>query len=614
MSSESFLFESESFKNLLTSLNNCKNVNIYCGAGVSIDRTGVSWESLVNEIFQRGMVQKKIGTDELRNAISSVVSALQNEKENNQVASLFCQFFSHIDGDGFIGERKLAKYTNKFVVPILKEVLYEEGWSEGYLLRNVVRLSILLSALDKNVTLLTTNYDVYIEKKFLQILAMFKTQNSAGAKNSPKVEVKYVLPKQKGKRSYKLKRAGCINRDSEEGTIELIYLHGRVPPGDMDPDRKDLGKKPFSGIVVLDEASYAYTRESTIECLQDYFGRVNSTTLIVGASITDTPLIDSLVSTRHLPLEKSKRNKDKKDTRTKKQKTRKINNKFAVISNQGSFHGIHSASGDVEATASLSFDTEADELIKQAYQYRASRLGIRYLYPIAHFQTAQLMEELMISAVLSENDKDINKYWSSQHNYSRRIRLWRDKFDDSARQSTRAHIILESLVKDFLNHLPTYAKIDSTSIRAEIWLSLEEKEETLTLFSTSEGSSNPPGLRKKEMLSSSLTSSVKAYLYGKPIIQDHSDLRSDKDSTRWQSFLSVPIFLNVEYNINGVGRLLTIRPGVVTICGLQEADLKKNFSQLSNERKEKILQTIIKHGQKICKLKPAKPGKNRQLR
>ena len=71
MSSKNFLFESEPFEELVTSLNNYQNVNIYCGAGVSIDRTGASWESMINEIYKRALAQNEIGTDELRDAVSS---------------------------------------------------------------------------------------------------------------------------------------------------------------------------------------------------------------------------------------------------------------------------------------------------------------------------------------------------------------------------------------------------------------------------------------------------------------------------------------------------------------------------------------------------------------
>ena len=590
MSSKNFLFESEPFKELVTSLNNCQNVNIYCGAGVSIDRTGASWESMINEIYKRAMAQNEIGTDELRDAVSDVIATLQDKRENNQVASVFCQFFSHIDEDEYLSEGELAMNTNNFIVPIIKDVLYKEGWSEGYLLRNVVLLSIFLSAIGKQVTLLTTNYDVYIEKKFLQLRKAWETYQPDQIKSLPKMKVRYIKPKLTGKKSFQVKKVSTINQPGEMGEIELIYLHGRVPPGDMDPDRKDLGKKPFSGIVVLDEVSYAHTRESTVGCLHNYFGKKNSTTLIVGASVTDTPLIDSLVSTRHKTL--------KILNNGKKQE---IRNKFA-ISNPRVGDNLRSVNSGPQAESLSKGGVDMEEQVKRAYQYRASRLGIRYLYPIAHFQTAQLMEEVIVALSLS----DVNKYEQSELSHANRMRQWRKHFLKSKYSSVDAHGVLDDLVKAFLDALPSYLKIDPSSIRAEIWLRLEEEERVLTLFSTSVGPLESPDLRRRETLSNSSTSisSVKAYLYGKPIVQDHHDLGGDKNSTRWQSFISVPIFLNISSNIEGSDRLLTTRPGVVTVCGLASADLKKNFSRLDSDHKEGILRTIIKHGQKICDQNP----------
>lgn len=232
--SEPFFHQREGLE-ALRRLRDSERLVIYCGAGVTIDRTGLSWVDL-----SRALMEVK----EIPEPIADSLDALR-------LATIASHRFRNVHG----------KHTNRRLVDLMSSILYRRSnFVGGQLVDVLAQYARLRQKLGLETTLITTNYDTYLEAGF-----------AAGS---------YELYDREQRKS------------SAAGTppIRIVYIHGRVP------GKRGKKSKAFLPLVVS-ESDYFKTEWQTTEILASHLQ--DADLLVLGSSLKDLPLLRALERTRH---------------------------------------------------------------------------------------------------------------------------------------------------------------------------------------------------------------------------------------------------------------------------------------------------------------------------
>lgn len=194
---------------------------IYAGAGATIDQTGLSWSGLAELL--------------LRESLPPGASLPEN------LDSLGVQRLASVASERL--ERTFGETTQERIAQLLRPVLYRDSsWVPGRLLENIVQLAQARASRDLPLSVLTTNYDDYLQRAF----------------------------------------SGRTGQD--DSLIQVVYLHGRIPSeGAATP-------------IVFSEADYNSSSDGVTAALVANFAQQD--VLIVGSSMTDPPLLRALLETK----------------------------------------------------------------------------------------------------------------------------------------------------------------------------------------------------------------------------------------------------------------------------------------------------------------------------
>jgi hypothetical protein len=295
------------------------------------------------------------------------------------------------------------------------------------MLRNLVQLAIAAASANRSVQIITTNYDDFVEREFLKQF----TDLAAGGleKNEfPKVERRVVIDGKKRKPAT-IQSAG---KDAGTGSVELVYLHGRV-----DPDGK-----PTEGSIVLTEASYAESRASSQATLEASFRGPGKAVLVIGASLTDEPLIAALAMT-------------KKD--------------------RGARVALLTLPTNIEQTLKRAKKLPADVSanVPRVLRLRGAHMGIDILNPMSHYQSSQFLEELRVSISSWDKTGDPAYYRDIANgiSYAARLKSWGELWPNRA--DTKNVDYASEELRDTLNKYVRLVLKPKASagerFRAEIW-------------------------------------------------------------------------------------------------------------------------------------------------
>lgn len=480
---------------------------IYAGAGVSIDRTNVAWTQLVEKVFRLAHVS---GTP---NARTKAVEYLVESALNNSLMIPPDQLASIVVQDS-IG----AQTENIFLGSKLKEILYDEnGWNPGLILRNVVLLAMTAAGVGRKVTIITTNYDINIERALVTRLGEL----------SSSVPADHVA----GVRRWTLDADGpsgtieVLASGADAAPIDIVYLHGRVDES-----------AAVEGDLVLTEHSYAATRERSTKILTELFAGEDKGVVIVGASVTDPPLVHALASTRD-----------------------SAGQRYALLR------------APVAARAIGSKTLPTSEAMRDALSLRGDHLGVTMLYPMAFFQVAQFFEEARaaLSAALVTGATSSYRDVANKISYPQRLTTWHG--DWRKRKLTKNPMHTYEQVRDGL-----FAAVTSFTtaepgelLRLELWVRLDPntKDRKLSLWATSVGPILDDSVRRREVIESGSTNaSVRCLLDGRPKLTTLEELGHDDASSRWKSFYSVPVFTDVSAKLVDDEIAGMVPVGVITLA------------------------------------------------
>lgn len=243
--SEPFFHRRESYR-LIRDLSVPDDWTIYLGSGATVDRTGLSWDLLVDRLLTR---------------FESDPTARRHIIERYGclgAATMVHQMYESLpDGDGQLYED-------------IRRLLYGgHGHMNGQMLGNVVDFAISLAEAGHSVTLITPNYDDYLAYELvlrqLKVGTEFVFHGDAEGANKG---VPGTVP------------------------ISCQFIHGFLP-------RKDFPDKKIGSLVVppvFSEPQYFDTYQRSLDALSAAF--LDRNVMLAGTSIVDAPLVNSLLATK----------------------------------------------------------------------------------------------------------------------------------------------------------------------------------------------------------------------------------------------------------------------------------------------------------------------------
>jgi hypothetical protein len=258
-SSETFL-HSEITKEVIEQIAGVDSLVIFAGAGVSIDRTGLNWRRLLKELLDESGLDQALVQDLLRS--SEPLSELQ-------LASVVRSIYVGKGGDWRV-----------FLSAALRKSLYTKfTWRGGRYTDAVARLARNLTIAGKEVAVVTTNYEQFIENAFQDATLTTKTDLVRAATYA--LERPSESAPDSGAEDH---RSNPVEVSLDDAQVAVIHVHGTVADG-APRDGK-------TGSVVLGEIDYFESETVVADLLVDFFA--HSSVLVLGSGLDDPPLLRAL--------------------------------------------------------------------------------------------------------------------------------------------------------------------------------------------------------------------------------------------------------------------------------------------------------------------------------
>lgn len=534
------VYDSDAWKSMIKSMSQVPengNVVIYCGAGVTIDRTGVGWSELLAKAFSIDSTNNWYPDDVSIKVLQDILSP-----------DAFAELMEINWRDNY------SSMTNP-MNPLYKrmsELLYApNGWDSGRLCTDVARLAIWLARASKqSVHLITTNYETYLEASL--VYERKKLQLTEGGA---------IIPNQKltiSDSEVELRvTANCKKAVQKPGRVTLRYLHGCI---------KEDGSP--SGNIILSESDYEKAFSDETKLLKESF-KCADRLVVIGASLTDLPLLHALIQTS---------SHDSSDVQPSE-------NRFAIV-----FNGYVDKCSD---------DGSVAKSVRSQLRKRGQTLDLNTLTPDFKFQVPQILEETVFAIDLYKNS---GATYGGTTSYANQLRdWWKDWFSKNPISRDPKDIeslctISEVLSQDLKDLSETmgfaYDETVLERMRLEIWVRREAPDaHELALWCTSAGPVlDEKVLNRKPLYAQSTNSAVRAFIEGRPVQHDLTDLIPDMPSNvgRWKSFLSIPIHSRTKSQQNAIK---SVPVGVITLA----SNLPLMESQLSPEKTRLIdMERVVK--------------------
>lgn len=540
-----------SLRKLYGSVADSNHIVIYCGSGVIKNKIGgVSRDSLVTLVAQKTMLgfAKQYGFKKVSAACTNFFTSKDHTPEFK--ATIAASYAEKKDKDNTI-------------VSSIGETLYRDSWSEGRLLSELAKFVIKLSVdFKKSVSIVTSNYDTFIEDSIIKELYLPYAEEKEEEKEKTSTKdfkdfgvdlrlVGYAYEEgDKGDPCYDY----AFARNEKLSKIEIHHLHGRIcstatsyalnnlaSNEDAKKEGTDLPKRDKfirSGKLVFSEEDYEESHDRSLEVLTNLFSQ--GTTIIVGSSLTDTPLVRSLLKIKSKSEEQHGKNGGK------------------IVSSRRAVYAFMKCGIDGYEKFQLE---------------RAEALDIEPLFYEFHDEIPEVFSNL--TALLVHRNKD-DRY-NVVLPYDRALRKWVERANHYDQMELKELVELgyemsAKLARDIV--IEKYAR-KGELLKIECWfLDLEGdvSKKVLRVWTNSVGPTFATDLRRTEAVDSSnaeKVASVQAFCEGAPKIIPIDQLKlglvklkDDKNisATRWKSFMSVPIVIPFEeYGVD-------VTVGVVTLA------------------------------------------------
>jgi hypothetical protein len=455
---------------------------IYVGAGVTITESGHSWSSLVEVLFAR------------LDANPGPRAAIAETFDLPKRASIVNEYF----------QRTEKAAAPQVVANLLRNALYQNAhWHGGDYTAAIAQLCKEKLALGQRVTIVTTNYDQYLEKAF---------RDASGDTATAERVRSLVLPLD-----------GAVDGDAmsrldEAGdSLSVVHLHGVVLEQYTAGVRED---------VVLDEADYLRTEAASGAVLTDLFSR--NDVLILGSSLEDDPLMRALWRT-----------KDSGRSR------------WAVFPRQNYRDRSGAYGPPVENYTDLIY----------AQRRRCSLFEVEIVAPDFHSQAAQFVREAAVACECARQGTDDASYLRSR--YGARLESWWSAWSGT-RSGTSGHPTVSAQRKDHQGLTRALARIQKTAsvisperekLKLELWVRWRPSSthRNLRLWASSTGTwVDHQTMRSEEIDVNSEFLAVTAFCNGVAATRPGEA----GPRRRWTTYLAVPVRVGLDSRKIQAGVLL----------------------------------------------------------
>ena len=556
------LHDEADLRDLWYEVNDSKSIVIYCGAGVTADRTGVGWLGLINRVADKLM---ECSDSRLIKNLETC-SAFDDCKDDKKPQLARKAVKEYLNDEDVPLEVKatmveaLAKNENNenndAIRKVFAEALYRDsGWHRGRTLQKLVDFIVISACMGKSISIITTNYDTYIERAIRERLEFLDDPNLSEDSEleflddpnlSEDSESKKPLPKlswvaykrvnsEPNDEVREVEESKVLFEDDKEGSsIEVNYIHGSITEnGDL------------RGSLVFSERNYADGHDRTVKKLIKWFEK--GPTIIVGASLNDVPLVRSLLEFKRTIKERG----------------------------EGSHAGIYAI------LRRIAIDSE--DISDQFQLSRAEVLGIKLLMFDSYNDIPDIFSNLIALCAQGIDgyggklpcELALEDWIGQTAKFSRKI---------SEYGYEMSSIVIDEIFKKLIG--------EEEKIKIEFWFvgyaEGSSNEKVLRVWTNSVGPTFTTGLRREEGIlrdNEKKVASVKAYRSGIPEIISIDELNvgidekknRDASAGRWKTFLAVPLSVpSKKYNVD-------IVVGVVTLASTYKMSDSNFYDSKSSE-------------------------------
>lgn len=543
-------FEQDNVIHLIDLISEADDLTIYVGAGVTIDKGGPSWMSLIQRAGSREEFRKRgILSDTGLDVLTSQLTPLE-------AATAVAGYYRRQTGAG----PDAARRARASLITAIRSHLYPDAlWNQGRLTAAVAEFVTVRAMWQRKTRVITTNYDCFLENEIkdcaelgAELIGESEEMRSAGFAE-PRLERQMLDD----------------TGDSQDGaTVEIIYLHGRI---DEDP------QKAVEGDLAVTELDYGLLRPRVVTRLTEIFK--TTSLLILGASVTDPPLLAALQETTESSAGKCR----------------------VAVMPVASMLG---ACTDI-------LDEEQTKALAAHHKTRLEEFAVSLAIPDSFGQVAQFCIELTAAA----------QFWTAagdpystnpEVRYGPRLRSWweswsRNRFDNGVYRQA-LHRYLGHTCTRIRNEFNLTGASKDETLKLEIWArwSPSTTNRSLKLYASSAALwEDPSVMRYADISIVSEYPAVEALTAGRPLLRTlqlaPESLRSvdSPKASRWTTFLSVP----VDVAVNG----LPITVGVVTLASMSEGP-RSGLNESDAARLEMLTDWLKNVGLSALRLRRSSPS------
>lgn len=470
-------------------------IAIYYGAGVTIDQGGLSWKEMCRALLWHALG----GNNPARQAeVLKDVDAIMRNRPLVESASVASQRFEDRDKEQW--RRNISNVVRDRIYGVSR-------WQRGRLAQALAILIATLRDLGRDVQVITTNYDGFVEEELVRYLSSLNIKATA------------------------MVTAPEHQRTAERGTHaitadqvhEFQHIHGYV----SNPKELDMKDSPY---LVLSERDY-FTNESwALKKIKDSFeGRA---VLIVGCSLDDNPLLQALAD----PLVQGDA------PRFAVMPTRSLGNR-----------------GSGQSYGGVDYD-----LLRRTLVGRMKQFSTRVVFPDFYFQVAQLLQEISTWAGQASSGAS---YRTSETRYGMRLVGWWNDWSarccsgsiDLAQNWWEKQVAIQKiLVADLTEKISPILKAVlgdgwdfDARLKLELWVrwNPEDNRELRCFCSTVNLWTDQELMRTAPIAGDSSWASVSAFVSGRP-------QRIFEQGDQWPTYLAVPIGIELADGWVQVGALV----------------------------------------------------------
>lgn len=476
-------------------------LTIYAGAGVTIDRSALSWRGMVEGILREYVSDPQ------------VIDEIFRQNEVVAAATLAEAFYLRDYGEGNFRDRMVDK---------LRWMLYGPGdWQAGRLADEVASLCASIQAYSGGCVVATPNYDDYL------IAAMKKAKIDVSIERTTRTDS--PLNTSGVVRSAEWVKTPSVRQALFRGSNTAIQLHGLIP--------RSPGGKTYP--PVISEIDYVKSEPYTFRALRALLS--DSCVLMVGTSLTDRPLLQALDKTR--------------DSRFPR---------FALVPLGGSRGEPEARSRDLRKYQLERFARYNVTPIFVDYYFQVAQFLVelsRLLDEVKGEELENLEEEIVSQLTYNSYGQRLVN-WAEDWRFSREQLLNADSGTDST--PFMLDDILNDVTEKVLVEIRIDLDLSASEVtKLEFWVRDDPRTQRgLRLWSSTVSRHfQEESARRAQFARGSEISAVSAFVEGRPWI---TRLGPDESpSQRWRTYLAVPVWLaGKRYGSLPVGALVvaSMRP------------------------------------------------------